>query len=109
MDSSLLSQQHVLFDRLAAEHITLLASSGDQGAALPSCDGNSFIKAASTPATDPNVTAVGGTQLLASPATANASGFVANIGGTYQSENAWNEGVGSSTRQCLAQCRRFST
>ena len=97
MDSSLLSQQHVLFDRLAAEHITLLASSGDQGAALPSCDGNSFIKAASTPATDPNVTAVGGTQLLASPATANANGFVANIGGTYQSENAWNEGVGSST------------
>jgi subtilase family serine protease len=97
MNASLLAQQHALFDRMTAQGITLLASSGDQGAALPSCDGNSYIKAASTPATDPNVTAVGGTQLIATPATGDANNIVTNVGGVYQSENAWNEGVGSST------------
>ncbi len=95
MDAGLLAQQHRVFNQLASENITLFASSGDQGAALPSCDGNSFMKAASTPATDPNVTAVGGTQLIAHPASVNADGSI-NIGGTWMSETTWNEGLGSS-------------
>ena len=93
MGSALLAQQHTVFGRLAKENITLFASSGDQGAALPSCDGNSYIKAASTPATDPLVTAVGGTQLIAQPAT--ASPFT--VGGTWINEVTWNEGIGSAT------------
>jgi subtilase family serine protease len=63
-----------------AKHITLLASSGDQGSAQPDCNNDGgFFKSASTPATDPYVTAVGGTRL------------VADSTGTYQSETTWNE------------------
>ena len=97
MDASLLARQHAVFEKLTAEHVTLVASSGDQGAALRSCDGNSFIKAASTPATDPQVTAVGGTTLVATAPTADAGGFVADVGGSYQSESTWNEAPGHST------------
>jgi subtilase family serine protease len=64
--------------------ITLFASAGDDGAAQPTCDGSDLFKAASTPATDPNVTAVGGTDLLAS-----------GIDGTYYSESTWNDAFGS--------------
>ena len=63
MGTALLNQQHQVFEQLAKKNITLLASSGDQGAGLPACTGNGYIKAASTPATDPDVTAVGGTDL----------------------------------------------
>ena len=92
MGSDLLAQQHAVFSQLAKENITLFASSGDQGAALPSCDGNSFMTAASAPATDPLVTAVGGTQLIAQPATS-----LSNPGGTWINEVTWNEGVGLAT------------
>jgi len=95
MGADLLAQQHAVFNQLASENITLFASSGDQGAALPSCDGNSFMKATSTPATDPDVTSVGGTQLVAQPASVNADNSI-NIGGTWMSETTWNEGAGSS-------------
>ena len=95
MGADLLAQQHGVFNQLASENITLFASSGDQGAALPSCDGNSFMKATSTPATDPNVTAVGGTQLIAHPASVNTNGSI-NTGGTWMSETTWNEGLGLS-------------
>jgi subtilase family serine protease len=91
MDPALLAQQHKVFGQLAKENITLFASSGDQGAALPSCSGPSWMKAASTPATDPLVTAVGGTQLIAQPATAPGTG------GTWINEVTWNEGAGSAT------------
>jgi subtilase family serine protease len=77
---NLLTAQHQLFAQAVAKGITLLASSGDQGAAQPTCDGTSFFKAASTPASDPNVTGVGGTHLLANGTT-----------GAYQSEEVWNE------------------
>ena len=96
MDPSLLTQQHAVFGQLAAEHVTVFASTGDEGAALPTCDGTGYMKATSTPATDPLVTAVGGTQLIAAPATANPDGTVMNIGGTWMSETTWNEGVGLS-------------
>jgi subtilase family serine protease len=110
MGTDLLNQQHKVFQQLTAEGITLLASWGDQGAGLPACDGNGFIKAASTPATDPNVTAVGGTDLITTPPTGvdcngnpattstNACpAFEVTPGGQWVSESAWNEGVGLAT------------
>jgi subtilase family serine protease len=80
MDPKLLARQHVLFARATAKRITLLASAGDSGAAQPTCDNSSYFKAASTPASDPFVTAVGGTLL-------DADGLT----GAYHSETTWNE------------------
>jgi subtilase family serine protease len=80
MDPKLLAQQHALFARATAKRITLLASAGDSGAAQPTCDNSSFFKAASTPASDPFVTGVGGTLL-------DADGLT----GAYHSETTWNE------------------
>jgi subtilase family serine protease len=72
--------QHRMFTQATLKGITLLASSGDQGAAQPSCDGSTFIKAASSPASDPLVTGVGGTLLDAD-----------HLTGAYHSETTWNE------------------
>jgi len=80
VDPAILRQEHQVFFEATLKHITLLASSGDQGAAQQTCDGSSFFKSASSPASDPFVTAVGGTQLSADLTT-----------GAYQSEVAWNE------------------
>ncbi|MBO0795730.1 MAG: S53 family peptidase, partial [Ktedonobacteraceae bacterium] len=80
MDPKLLKKQHQIFFEATLKGITLLASAGDDGAAQPTCDGNSFFLSASSPATDPFVTSVGGTQLHADLST-----------GAYQSENVWNE------------------
>lgn len=85
MDPILLNEQHALFAKAVRRGITLFASSGDSGASQPSCDPNSTaaLFAASTPASDPNVTGVGGTTLTADPST-----------GAYQSETAWTEPFG---------------
>jgi len=85
MDPTLLNEQHALFAEAVRKGITLFASSGDSGASQPSCDPNSdaALFAASTPASDPNVTGVGGTTLLADSST-----------GAYQSETAWTEPFG---------------
>jgi subtilase family serine protease len=80
VDPAIERAQHAMFAKATLKGITLLASSGDQGAAQPSCDGSTFIKAASSPATDPLVTAVGGTLL-------DADGLT----GAYHSETTWNE------------------
>lgn len=84
MASTDLARQHALFARAVARGTTLFASAGDQGASQATCDGSDYFKAASTPATDVNVTAVGGTDLLAS-----------GIDGTYSSESTWNDAYGS--------------
>lgn len=89
---------HAVFQEATQKGITLFASSADQGAALPTCDGSSWIKSSSSPASDPLVTAVGATELHAAdyciagvtvpacdPGTAPAPG-------TYLSEIVWNEG-----------------
>lgn len=80
VDPQILKAEHHVFQLATAKHITLLASSGDQGAAQPSCDGTSYIKSASSPASDTLVTGVGGTQLRADLTT-----------GAYGSETTWNE------------------
>lgn len=80
MGDALLARQHALFADLTREGITLFASSGDQGAGQPTCDGSAYFKATSTPASDPYVTSVGGTTLFAN-----------GISGAYGSETTWNE------------------
>ncbi len=75
-----LNRQHALFRKAVSHGMTLFASSGDSGAAQPTCDGTDIFKAVSTPASDPNVTGVGGTTLHADGTT-----------GAYQSESTWNE------------------
>ena len=67
----ILKQMHALFQQGNAQGITFLASSGDDGA--PSClstqfvnnptDGTNFVLGVENPASDPNVTGVGGTNL----------------------------------------------
>ena len=85
-----LAFQHRTFLRAAKKGITLIASSGDQGAAQPTqgpeaCDrGKPFFKSASTPASDPLVTGVGGTNLFAEDPAVGDDG--------YRSERAWSDG-----------------
>ena len=80
MDPALLAQQHQVFADATRKGITLFASSGDSGAAQFNCSGTGAILAASTPASDPLVTGVGGTTL-------NADGNT----GAYIGETAWTE------------------
>jgi subtilase family serine protease len=85
MDPTLLAQQHQAFAEAAAKGMTVFASSGDSGASQPACDPKSTaaLFSASTPASDPLVTGVGGTTLFADTST-----------GAYQSETAWTEPFG---------------
>jgi len=94
VDSTLLTQEHQLFVKATLKHITLLASSGDEGAAQPTCDGSSWVQAASSPASDPLVTAVGGTELHAADYCLLSLGCDPTVNpapGTYSDEIAWNE------------------
>ena len=43
---SIVAADHVLFAAAAAQGVTVFASSGDDGAAQPTCDGSSFIQSA---------------------------------------------------------------
>ncbi len=84
-DPALLAQEHAVFESATAKGITLFASSGDFGVAQLTCDGSSLFRSASTPASDPEVTGVGGTHLLADATT-----------GAYGSESGWNDDFGAS-------------
>jgi subtilase family serine protease len=87
--TGILKTFHALFQQGNSQGITFLASSGDNGA--PACtsfvfdnnptNGTNYVLGVSNPADDPNVTAVGGTNLqtVASPGVDDA---------TYLSENA---------------------
>jgi subtilase family serine protease len=85
VDPTILKEEHQAFAKAVAEGTTVFASSGDDGAAQLSCDGSTFIKAVSSPASDPLVTSVGATSLTAT-----------QFDGTYVSETAWNDEFGSS-------------
>jgi subtilase family serine protease len=101
VDPSILTAEHQLFQDATNKGITLIASSGDQGAAQPTCDGNSWTKAASSPASDPLVTAVGGTELFAAPYCVPRFGCDPTVNpapGTYQSEVALNHPPGFLTQ-----------
>ncbi len=79
-----------LFKQGNAQGITFIAASGDaggQGCISPSYfmgQPGQFTTGVAEPAADPNVTAVGGTNLV----TAQAAG---GSGSTYQQENAWSD------------------
>ena len=74
-----LQAQHKVFEAAMTKGITVLAASGDRGVAEINCAETTFTKNVSTPASDPLVTAVGGTTLDANAAT-----------GAYTAESAWN-------------------
>ncbi|OFE17043.1 hypothetical protein BA895_17830 [Humibacillus sp. DSM 29435] len=75
-----LAAQHAIANQARRQGMTLFASAGDSGSTEPTCNGTGNLIAASTPASDPYVTSVGGTQLFANPVT-----------GRYQREVVWNE------------------
>ena len=86
---------HQSFINATRKGITLFASSGDQGALQPSCDNNSWVKTPSSPASDPLVTGVGGTELHAADYCLTQLGCDPTqnpAAGSYLSETAWNEG-----------------
>jgi subtilase family serine protease len=94
MDPNLVHAQHQVFADATMKHITLFASSGDFGSAQGSCDGSSLVLAASSPATDPLVTAVGGTELHADRYCLPVLGCdpaAHPAPGTYEGEVVWNE------------------
>jgi subtilase family serine protease len=72
-------------------HVTVVASSGDFGAASTACAGPGVptsVKEVGLPASDPLVLAAGGTTLDANPAT-----------GAYRSETAWHTPPGTASPQ----------
>ena len=85
-DPELLRQEHAVFERAASKGMTLLAGSGDFGAANLLCDGSGLASVASvaTPASDPDVTAVGGTRLGIDP-----------VSGAYVGEAGWGDAFGA--------------
>jgi subtilase family serine protease len=78
-------QLHSILRGAAAHHVTVTASSGDNGAVSTS-SGGAPVKEVSLPAADPLALAVGGTTLTANPLT-----------GSYVSETTWNGAVGSAS------------
>jgi subtilase family serine protease len=96
LGATLTDAWHQAFVNATRKGITLFASSGDEGAALPSCDGNSWIKSTSSPSSDPLVTGVGGTELSAAAYPSSCTNSVGcsptTTPGTYLSEIGWNEG-----------------
>ncbi len=94
-DPTILANEHQVFADATSQRMTVFASSGDDGASQLTCDGSSSVKAASSPASDPLVTSVGGTELTAAGYCLTVLGCdpTANPApGTYQGEVAWNEG-----------------
>jgi subtilase family serine protease len=78
------TQMHSILLGAAAHHVTVIASSGDNGAASDTRWGGRPVKEVSLPASDPLVLGVGGTTLTARPS------------GAYVSETAWAGGGGFS-------------
>ena len=68
-----------IFQKAEAEHISVFASAGDQGAATVNCAGTAYVEGVNMPASDPLVTSVGGTHLNANYLT-----------GAYYNETVWN-------------------
>jgi len=102
VDPKLLAQEHLLFINATLRGMTLVASAGDFGSGQPSCDGSVLVQAASSPASDPLVTGVGGTELHAARYCLTALGCDPTTNpapGTYQGEVVWNEwadGIGAT-------------
>ena len=77
------AELHSILKGAAAQHVTVAASSGDDGSVSNSY-GGTVVREVSLPASDPLALAVGGTTLTANPVT-----------GSYVSETTWNGATGS--------------
>jgi subtilase family serine protease len=79
---TLQEEEHNLFKTAVNQGMTLVSGTGDWGAAQFTCEETGFLSspAVATPSSDPNVTAVGGTRLVARLTS-----------GRYESESVWNE------------------
>jgi subtilase family serine protease len=77
------AQMNAALRSAADHHVTVVASSGDTGAASDPNFGSAPVKEVSMPASDPLVLAAGGTSLALDPAT-----------GAYSGEIAWNTSAG---------------
>jgi subtilase family serine protease len=73
------AQMNSILAGAAADHVTVVASSGDNGAFSDAWFGGTPVQEVSLPASDPLVLAVGGTTLTVDPVT-----------GAYASETVWN-------------------
>jgi len=73
------AQMHSILAAAEADHVTVVASSGDNGAFSDAWFGGTAVEEVSLPAADPLVLAVGGTTLTVNPVT-----------GGYVSETVWN-------------------
>jgi subtilase family serine protease len=82
VDPQLLAAEHQTFAQARNQGWTVFASSGDSGAAQFTCDGKGAVQVASSPASDPLVTGVGGTTLDAAGDT-----------GAYKGETTWTESL----------------
>jgi subtilase family serine protease len=91
-----LAQLHSALRGAAAQHVTVVANSGDTGAFSQSFAGTP-VKGVGLPAANPLVLAVGGTTLTANPLT-----------GAYIRETAWNPNIGSYTDSLAASGGGFS-
>lgn len=89
VDATYLQEEHQILQEAQAKHITVLASTGDAGAAVLHCPNGPqaprsstlpFIRGVSLPASDPLVTAIGGSSLNATVKT-----------GDYIGETTWND------------------
>ncbi|HEX6778979.1 MAG TPA: S53 family peptidase [Ktedonobacterales bacterium] len=86
-ESLLQNYDQTVYQRAEQAKVTVLASSGDAGATNEDCTSSSnySYRNAGWPASDPLVTAVGGTKLT-----------LKNNAGVYGSEKVWNEDGGAS-------------
>jgi subtilase family serine protease len=76
------ARMHSILRKAAADHVTVVAASGDNGV-YSEPYGGAQVKEASLPAADPLVLAVGGTALT-----------VNTVTGSYTSETVWNGNAG---------------
>ena len=82
--SAQVTQMHSILLGAAAHHVTVIGSSGDNGAFSVNRFGDKPVKEVSLPASDPLALGVGGTSLSVKPS------------GAYMSETAFNTGGGFS-------------
>jgi subtilase family serine protease len=87
----ILADNEASYRRAAKGRISVLVSSGDDGSSGRDINGNFLsVPVANYPASSPNVTTVGGTNLFFGTATN------ANPNGSYQGEVVWNDGFGAA-------------
>ena len=85
-ESQPISPTHDSTNQMVGEGITILSASGDWGGHGCDYNGDNSTVTVDYPASDPNVTGVGGTTLRT------------GSGGSYSSETVWNGGSTGSTR-----------